>query len=70
MSFLGGIGKVLGGIGKVVGAIASIAGRIMNSPLGNLLKLAFPPLAGAGAAMSLVGMFGNLASSIGGGQNY
>lgn len=77
MSFLSGIGKALGGIGKAigdigkaVGGIAKALGGILNSPLGGLLKMAFPPLAAAGAALNLFGMFGSLAGGIGGGQNY
>lgn len=70
MSFLGSIGKVIGGIGKALGGIGKLASSLLNSPLGSLLKLAFPPLAGASAAMNLLGMFGGLAGGIGGGQNY
>lgn len=70
MSLLSSIGKVVGGIGKALGGFANLASSLLNSPLGSLLKLAFPPLAGASAALNLLGMFGTLAGSIGGGQNY
>lgn len=77
MSFLGGIGKALGGIGDVLGGIGKALGGIMdafkgimNSPLGKILGMVFPPLGMAQGAMSLFGMFGNLAGGVGGGQNY
>lgn len=70
MGLIKSIGNVLGGIGKALGGVAKLVSGIMNSPLGGLLKMAFPPLAGASAVLNLMGMFGNLAGGIGGGSNY
>lgn len=73
MGLLSGIGKALGGLTKMVsglGQVAKTLGGILNSPLGNLLKMAFPPLAVAGGVMNFVGMAGSLADSIGGGAQY
>ena len=73
MGLFSGIGKALGGLTKIVsglGGIAKALGGILNSPLGNLLKMAFPPLAAAGGILNFVGMAGSLADSIGGGAPY
>ncbi|MFI0397145.1 hypothetical protein [Paracoccus jiaweipingae] len=73
MGLFSGIGKALGGIGKVfsgLGQVAKALGGIMNSPLGGLLKMAFPPLGLASGFLNFAGMMGNLAGGIGGGQNY
>ncbi|ARJ70444.1 hypothetical protein B0A89_13160 [Paracoccus contaminans] len=77
MSFLNSIGKALGGVGKALGGIGQALGGlvdafrgIMNSPLGSILKTAFPVLGVASGALNLFGMFGNLSNGIGGGQNY
>ncbi len=70
MSFLSGIGKALGGIGKAISGIADVFKGIMDSPLGNILKMAFPPLGMASAAMNFAGMLGNVAQGVGGGDNY
>lgn len=70
MGLLSGIGKIFGGIGKALGGISKLIGGILNSPLGKLLQMAFPPLGLASGAMSFVGMMGDLSSMIGGGQRY
>lgn len=73
MGLLSGIGKALGGVGKIfseLGNIAKAFSGILNSPLGALLKMAFPPLAAASGVMNFVGMMGDLSGSIGGGANY
>lgn len=70
MSFLDGIGKALGGITKAISGIAQVFKGIMDSPLGGLLKMAFPPLGIASAALNFTDMLGGLAKGVGGGQNY
>ncbi|MDO5621577.1 MAG: hypothetical protein Q4G24_08925 [Paracoccus sp. (in: a-proteobacteria)] len=73
MGLFSGIGKALGGIGKALGGIGKIAkalGGILNSPLGGLLKMVFPPLGMASGVLNFAGMMGSLAGGIGGGKNY
>lgn len=73
MGLLSGIGKVFDGAKQVLGGVGQIAkglGGILNSPLGNLLKMAFPGLALAQPMLNFAGMAGDLASGIGGSSNY
>ena len=68
MGLFSGIGKALGGLTKIVsglGGIAKALGGILNSPLGNLLKMAFPPLAAARGILHFVRMAGSLAAAAG-----
>lgn len=73
MGLLSGISQALGGVGKLLSGLGNIAkalGGILNSPIGALLKMAFPPLAAASGVLNFVGMMGDLSNSIGGGANY
>ncbi len=73
MGLFKSIGKVFKGITKAVSAIGNLAktlSGILNSPLGNLLKIVFPPLGMATGALNFAGMMGDVANQVGGGQNY
>ena len=77
MSFFGAIGKAFGGIadavGGVMGAIGDIANigkALLDSPLGGLLKMVFPPAALADSVLSFASMLGDIGQQIGGDENY
>lgn len=73
MGFFSGIKKAVRSVGKAlstIGNVAKVFSNILKSPLGNILKMVFPPLAMAQGVLSFAGMFGDLAGAIGGGQNY
>jgi hypothetical protein len=77
MGLFSGIGKAIGGVlGGVSNAIGGALGALgplkalLDSPLGSLLAGVFPPAAGVMGVLQMAGMFGNLAGSVGGGQDY
>jgi len=73
MGLFSGIKKVLGGVSNIlkgVGQIAKAFSGIMNSPLGSLLKMAFPPLNAMSGMLNFASMLGGLGQSVGQGQNY
>lgn len=73
MGLFSGIKKIAKGIGKIASGLSQIANvfkNILNSPLGNILKMVFPQLGLAQGALSFTSMLGGLGNSVGGGQNY
>lgn len=65
------IAQFFSGITKAIGHVAKAFTGILNSPLGGLLKAAFPAQAAAAVGLlGILGMFGDLSKMIGGQATY